>query len=181
MLRSRKGVRIAPGGPGHAIHEIRSLGGRCRDGGGRRRKEETERPRDHRALQELRARLRWRQHRGDASASHGDPWRHRDRALPRDPRGNGGSAQRRKRFRRRGLGRDGPEGDQDDYAGWTGVAPLILYSARDREVVTRVGAGTTPARATLEHFRRYGKTDINTALIPADIDVWLPAPDPSGA
>ncbi len=67
-----------------------------------------------------------------------------------------------------------------DFAGWTGVAPLILYSARDREVVTRVGAGTTPARATLEHFRRYGKTDINTALIPADVDVWLAALDRYG-
>ena len=67
-----------------------------------------------------------------------------------------------------------------DYAGWSGVAPLILYSARDREVVTRVGAGTTPARATLDHFHRYGKTDINTALIPADVDVWLAALDRYG-
>jgi gamma-glutamyltranspeptidase/glutathione hydrolase len=67
-----------------------------------------------------------------------------------------------------------------DYAGWTGVAPLILYSARDREVVTRVGAGTTPARATLEYFRAHGKTDINTALVPADVDVWLAALDRYG-
>ncbi len=67
-----------------------------------------------------------------------------------------------------------------DYAGWTGVAPLILYSARDREVVTRVGAGVTPARATLAHFRERGKTDINTALIPADVDVWLAALDRYG-
>ncbi len=67
-----------------------------------------------------------------------------------------------------------------DYAGWTGVAPLILYSARDREVVTRVGAGVTPARATLEYFRKHGKTDINTALIPADVDVWLSALDRYG-
>ena len=59
------------------------------------------------------------------------------------------------------------------YAGWTGVAPLILYSAADDEVVTRVGAGTTPAKATLEYFREHGKTDINMALIPAEVDVWL--------
>lgn len=59
------------------------------------------------------------------------------------------------------------------YAGWTGVAPLILYSAKENRVMTRVGAGTTPAAATLEHFRRHGKTPINTALIPADVDVWL--------
>jgi gamma-glutamyltranspeptidase/glutathione hydrolase len=62
-----------------------------------------------------------------------------------------------------------------DYAGWTGVAPLILYSARDREVVTRVGAGTTPAKATLERFLERGKTDVNMALVPADVDVWLSA------
>jgi gamma-glutamyltranspeptidase/glutathione hydrolase len=67
-----------------------------------------------------------------------------------------------------------------DYAGWTGVAPLILYSSRDGEVVTRVGAGTTPARATLAHFLERGKTDINTALVPADVDVWLAALDRYG-
>ena len=36
-----------------------------------------------------------------------------------------------------------------DYAGWTGVAPLILYSAAEKQVVTRVGAGKSPAGATL--------------------------------
>lgn len=61
------------------------------------------------------------------------------------------------------------------YAGWTGVAPLILYSAREDRVITRVGAGTTPAGATVEHFQRHGKTPINTALVPADVDVWLAA------
>ncbi len=61
------------------------------------------------------------------------------------------------------------------YAGWTGVAPLILYSAEEDRVVTRVGAGTSPAAATLEHFLEHGKTPINTALLPADVDVWLAA------
>ena len=61
------------------------------------------------------------------------------------------------------------------YAGWTGVAPLILYSARDQEVLTRVGAGWSPSAATLEHFQEKGKTPINNALIPADVDVWLAA------
>ena len=61
------------------------------------------------------------------------------------------------------------------YAGWTGVAPLILYSANEDRVVTRVGAGTSPAAATLEHFLQHGKTAINTALVPADVDVWLAA------
>lgn len=60
-----------------------------------------------------------------------------------------------------------------DYAGWTGVAPAILYSARDGEVMTRVGAGTSPRRATLAHFLEHGKTEINQALVPADVDVWL--------
>lgn len=59
------------------------------------------------------------------------------------------------------------------YAGWTGVAPLILYSAAEDQVVTRIGAGRSPALATLDHFLQYGKTAINTALIPADVDVWL--------
>jgi gamma-glutamyltranspeptidase/glutathione hydrolase len=59
------------------------------------------------------------------------------------------------------------------YAGWTGVAPLILYSAEEDRVVTRVGAGTSPAAATLEYFLQHGKTPINTALLPADVDVWL--------
>ena len=66
------------------------------------------------------------------------------------------------------------------YAGWTGVAPLILYSARDNEIITRVGAGTTPAKATLEYFQEHGKTDINMALLPADVDVWLAALDRFG-
>ena len=66
------------------------------------------------------------------------------------------------------------------YAGWSGVAPLILYSAEEDRVITRVGAGTTPAKATLAHFREHGKTPINTALIPADVDVWLATLDEYG-
>lgn len=66
------------------------------------------------------------------------------------------------------------------YAGWTGVAPLILYSAEQDRVITRVGAGTTPAKATLDHFLEHGKTPINTALIPADVDVWLATLDEYG-
>lgn len=66
------------------------------------------------------------------------------------------------------------------YAGWSGVAPLILYSADEGRVITRVGAGTTPAKATLAHFLEHGKTPINTALIPADVDVWLATLDEYG-
>ncbi|WP_419861886.1 gamma-glutamyltransferase family protein [Candidatus Palauibacter sp.] len=67
-----------------------------------------------------------------------------------------------------------------DYAGWTGVAPLILYSAAEHRVITRVGAGTSPALATLDHFLEHGKSPINNALIPADVDVWLAALDRFG-
>jgi gamma-glutamyltranspeptidase/glutathione hydrolase len=62
-----------------------------------------------------------------------------------------------------------------DYAGWVGVGPLILYSAKENKVVTRTGAGTLPALGTLEHFKQHGKTKVNTQLVPADIDVWLSA------
>jgi gamma-glutamyltranspeptidase/glutathione hydrolase len=62
-----------------------------------------------------------------------------------------------------------------DYAGWVGVGPLILYSAKENRVVTRTGAGTLPALATLEHFKQHGKNKLNTQLVPADVDVWLSA------
>ena len=45
---------------------------------------------------------------------------------------------------------------------------------------TRVGAGTAPAKATLEYFQKHGKNPFNTALIPADVDVWLAALDRFG-
>jgi len=67
-----------------------------------------------------------------------------------------------------------------DYAGWTGVAPLILYSAAEDLVITRVGAGTSPALATLDFFLEHGKSPLNNALIPADIDVWLATLDRFG-
>ena len=67
-----------------------------------------------------------------------------------------------------------------DYAGWTGVAPLIVYSAAEDRVLTRVGAGTSPALATLDYFLEHGKSPINNALIPADVDVWLAALDRFG-
>ena len=67
-----------------------------------------------------------------------------------------------------------------DYAGWTGVAPLILYSAAEGKVVTRVGAGRSPALATLEFFLKNGKDRVNTALVPADVDVWLATLDRYG-
>ena len=66
------------------------------------------------------------------------------------------------------------------FAGWNGVAPLVLYSASEDAVITRVGAGTAPAKATLEYFQKHEKNHFNTALIPADVDVWLAALDRFG-
>lgn len=57
------------------------------------------------------------------------------------------------------------------FAGWCGVAPLIIYSAREGIVTTRVGAGTAPALATLENFDN-GNV-LHRAIVPADVDVWL--------
>jgi gamma-glutamyltranspeptidase/glutathione hydrolase len=62
-----------------------------------------------------------------------------------------------------------------DYAGWVGVGPLILYSAKEDKVITRVGAGTLPALGTFEYFKQHGKSRVSTQLVPADIDVWLSA------
>jgi gamma-glutamyltranspeptidase/glutathione hydrolase len=62
-----------------------------------------------------------------------------------------------------------------DYAGWVGVGPLILYSAKENKVVTRVGTGPIPALGTFEYFKKTGKNRVNTALVPTDIDVWLSA------
>ncbi len=62
-----------------------------------------------------------------------------------------------------------------DIAGWTGVAPLILYSAKEDRVLTRIGAGTAPAKATLENYRAHGKDPAHSCIVPADVDVWTAA------
>jgi gamma-glutamyltranspeptidase/glutathione hydrolase len=72
------------------------------------------------------------------------------------------------------------KGTTFDIAGWSGVAPLILYSAREDRVLTRTGAGTAPAAATLENYRRHGKDPARSCIVPADVDVWLAALDRLG-
>ena len=67
-----------------------------------------------------------------------------------------------------------------DIAGWSGVAPLILYSAAEDRVVTRIGAGTAPVAATLENYLSHGKDPAHSAILPADVDVWLAALDRYG-
>jgi len=61
-----------------------------------------------------------------------------------------------------------------DYAGWTGVGPLTYYSAKDKQVGTRVGTGPTPALFTLEAFTK-SEDNIVRSLVPTDIDVWTSA------
>ncbi|MFQ5742203.1 MAG: gamma-glutamyltransferase family protein [Acidobacteriota bacterium] len=67
-----------------------------------------------------------------------------------------------------------------DIAGWTGVAPLILYSAAEKQVITRTGAGTAPAAATLANYIAHRKDAAHAAIVPADVDVWLAALDRFG-
>ncbi len=67
-----------------------------------------------------------------------------------------------------------------DLAGWSGVAPLILYSAEEDRVLTRTGAGTAPAKATLENYLEHGKEPAHACIVPADVDVWMAALDRFG-
>ncbi len=67
-----------------------------------------------------------------------------------------------------------------DLAGWSGVAPLILYSAKENRVLTRTGAGTAPAKATLDNYLEHGKEPAHACIVPADVDVWLAALDRYG-
>jgi hypothetical protein len=57
-----------------------------------------------------------------------------------------------------------------DIAGWSGVAPLILYSAEEDRVLTRIGAGTAPAAATLENYIAHGKKRLPPAPSPQVLD-----------
>lgn len=67
-----------------------------------------------------------------------------------------------------------------DLAGWSGVAPLILYSANENRVLTRTGAGTAPAAATLTNYLEHDKDPAHSCIVPADVDVWLAALDRFG-
>jgi len=73
---------------------------------------------------------------------------------------------------------------QMDMAGWCGLAPLILYSARENIVTTRTGCGTSPALLTLEQLLKSRKAgfDLGAYLppVPADVDVWLTTLDRFG-
>ncbi len=67
---------------------------------------------------------------------------------------------------------------QPDLTNLGGVAPIILYLAKTREVVSISGLGRWPRTATLEHFRdTLGKIPlgVQNAITPSACDAWLTA------
>lgn len=68
---------------------------------------------------------------------------------------------------------------QTDRVNFAGVAPIILYSARERKVVTIAGLGTWPRAARLEVFHKeYGgkiPPGVLRAVVPAAPDAWITA------
>jgi len=68
---------------------------------------------------------------------------------------------------------------QPDLTNLGGVAPIILYLAKTREVITISGLGRWPKRARLEHYRDTlgGKIPlgVQNAITPSACDAWLTA------
>jgi gamma-glutamyltranspeptidase/glutathione hydrolase len=68
---------------------------------------------------------------------------------------------------------------QPDLTNLGGVAPIIIYLAKTREVVTISGLGRWPRKASLEYFRDELKGEIplgvKNAITPAACDAWLTA------
>ena len=68
---------------------------------------------------------------------------------------------------------------QSDFVNFAGVAPIILYLADRREVVTISGLGSWPRKASIEFFRRHAGGDIPPgvwrAVVPAAPDAWITA------
>src|SRR5882724_4574693 len=68
---------------------------------------------------------------------------------------------------------------QPEYVDVAGVAPIILYSARDRAVVTISGLGTWPKALDRDYFKRNhgGKIPrgILRTVVPAAPDAWITA------
>jgi len=66
-----------------------------------------------------------------------------------------------------------------DMTSFGGVAPIILYSARDRSVVTISGLGRWPRAAGIEHFIKERGGDmpagVERVVVPAAADAWLTA------
>lgn len=68
---------------------------------------------------------------------------------------------------------------QPEYVNFAGVAPIILYSARDQRVVTISGLGTWPKAASAEYFQTHhgGKIPkgVLRTVVPAAPDAWITA------
>ncbi|XDD50091.1 gamma-glutamyltransferase family protein [Leptospira sp. WS92.C1] len=65
---------------------------------------------------------------------------------------------------------------QGEEASFPGVAPLLYYDAKNKQVVSYIGAGKAPSKATIEYFQSRGHKYIPTLkyssqLIPASPDV----------
>jgi len=68
---------------------------------------------------------------------------------------------------------------QSDFVNFAGVAPMMIYIASERRVVTIDGLGVWPAAASLEFFqKRYGgriPVGIHRTVVPAAPDAWISA------
>ncbi|MCG6169555.1 gamma-glutamyltransferase family protein [Leptospira sanjuanensis] len=65
---------------------------------------------------------------------------------------------------------------QGEEASFPGVAPLLYYDSKSKQVESYIGAGKAPSRATIEYFQSRGHTYIPTLkyssqLVPASPDV----------
>jgi gamma-glutamyltranspeptidase/glutathione hydrolase len=71
-----------------------------------------------------------------------------------------------------------------DIVNFAGVAPIMIYSAKARNVVTISGLGTWPRLATLEYFQQACSGEIPEGLprtlVPAAPDAWITALEQHG-
>src|SRR4051812_37786776 len=68
---------------------------------------------------------------------------------------------------------------QPDLVSFAGVAPIMIYTERDREVVTIDGLGVWPQRASLQYFQEHTggiiPPGVLRAVVPAAPDAWISA------
>lgn len=68
---------------------------------------------------------------------------------------------------------------QPDIVGFTGVAPIILYLAKEKRVVSISGLGRWPKRTDVNYFRTQTNGELPLGVlrtvVPASIDAWITA------
>lgn len=68
---------------------------------------------------------------------------------------------------------------QPHHTGFGGVAPIILYNAKQEQVLTISGLGTWPRAASIEFFKEKYAGDLPVGIlrsvVPAAADAWLTA------